>query len=305
MVDLLPERASRCRRICFPTSFARSLWAGWSFVDLRERFRPIDFDASMNFTVLTRKSLFVVLALVASARADVPELLDDAVHNFLKDSDRWAYTQAVVQKDAKGKIQKQAVVRFDPSKPYPEQYSPISVDGAPPSAADLEEYRLKGEKLGRRAEKLEKQGTDRFRKSVGELMDLANAKIAEETAGNVTFEVPLKKEDNKRFPPEKFRVLARVGKATRAFERIEVKLREPMRTAVVVKIKAGEGSLDFAKVNPEFAPTPVAARGSGSASVFFVPMGRDYEVKREDFKRVKPYSDRFGVQIGTLKALDF
>ena len=259
----------------------------------------------MSSNVFIRKAVFVALALTTPVWADVPELLDDAVQNFLRDSERWAYTQTVVQKDAKGKIQKQAVVRYDPSKPYAEQYAPLLIDGAKPSAADLEEYRHKGEKLGRRAEKLEKQGTDRFRKSLGELMDLASAKVAEQSAANVTFEVPLKKEDNHRFPPEKFRVLARVGKETRAFERIEVKLREPMRTALVLKIKAGEGSLDFSKVNPEFSPAPVAARGSGSASILLVPLGRDYEVKREDFKRVKPYSDRFGVQIGTMKALDF
>jgi hypothetical protein len=28
-------------------------------------------------------------------------------------------------------------------------------------------------------------------------------------------------------------------------------------------------------------------------------------MRREDYKRVKPYGDRFDVQIGTLKALDF
>lgn len=259
----------------------------------------------MNVKVSIWKTGIIALALTARAWADVPELLDDAVQKFLRDADRWAYTQVIVQKDAKGKIQKQATVRFDPSKPYAEQYTPLLIDGAPPKPADLEEYRRKGEKLGRRTEKLEKQGTDRFRKSLGELMDLTGAKMAEEHASHVTFEVPLKKEDNRRFPPEKFLVLARVGKETHAFERIEVKLREPMRTAVVVKIKSGEGSLDFATVNPEFSPAPVAARGTGSASILLVPMGRDYEVKREDFKRVKPYSDRFGVQIGTMKALDF
>jgi len=28
-------------------------------------------------------------------------------------------------------------------------------------------------------------------------------------------------------------------------------------------------------------------------------------VKRTEFQRVKPYSDKFGVKIGPLKALDF
>jgi hypothetical protein len=39
--------------------------------------------------------------------------------------------------------------------------------------------------------------------------------------------------------------------------------------------------------------------------VAFVPIGRRYDLKHEDFKRVKPYADRFGVQIGTMKTIDF
>ncbi len=247
----------------------------------------------------------ILLTQTALLRGAVPPLLDEAVQKVSHDTDRWAYTQALVEKDAKGKTLNATVVRFDPSKPFPEQYTPILLDGKPPTAAELKEYRTKGEKRGRRVEKLEREGTDRVRKTVGELMDIEHATVAEEDARSVTYDVPLKKEDNTRFPPDKFRVLVRVGKDSHAFERVEAKLREPMRTKLIVKIKSGEGSLDFSQVDPKFAPTAVAARGTGSLSVLMVPVGRDYEVKREDFKRVKPYGDKFGVQIGTLKTIDF
>jgi hypothetical protein len=36
-----------------------------------------------------------------------------------------------------------------------------------------------------------------------------------------------------------------------------------------------------------------------------VPLARTYEASRGDFKRVKPYDERFSVQIGPLKAIDF
>lgn len=258
----------------------------------------------MRFLLFT----FSLTLAALSGRAEVPALLDEALQKTLRDTDRWAFTQTWVEFDGKGKELNRAVVRFDPSKPYAEQYTPLSVDGKPPTAGDLAKYRRRGEKRGERIEKAERDGsenTTKTRQTLGELMDIERATVAAEDATTITYEVPLKKEGNKRFPPEKFQVLARVNKATRGFERIEAKLREAMRSMLVVKIKSGEGAMEFATVDPKFAPAMVAVRGGGLASVAFVPIGRRYDLKHEDFKRVKPYGDRFGVQIGTMKTIDF
>jgi hypothetical protein len=136
-------------------------------------------------------------------------------------------------------------------------------------------------------------------------MDLDGATQAAEDRTSVMFEVPLRKEGNKRLPPEKFLVLARVNKTSRAFERVEVKLREPLRAALVVNIKSGEGLIEFKSVDPKFAPTISRLEGTGAYSILFIPGGRSYEVRHADFKRVKPYAERFGVQIGTMQAIDF
>ena len=258
----------------------------------------------MRFLLFTISLTLAVL----SGRAEVPALLDEALQKTLRDTDRWAFTQTWVEFDGKGKELNRAVVRFDPSKPYAEQYTPLSVDGKAPTAGDLAKYRRRGEKRGERIEKAERDGTEnttKTRQTLGELMDIGRATVLTEDATTITYEVPLKKEGNKRFPPEKFQVLARVNKATRGFERIEAKLREAMRSMLVVKIKSGEGAMEFATVDPKFAPAMIAVRGGGSASVAFVPIGRRYDLKHEDFKRVKPYGDRFGVQIGTMKTIDF
>jgi hypothetical protein len=37
----------------------------------------------------------------------------------------------------------------------------------------------------------------------------------------------------------------------------------------------------------------------------FIPVGGRFGMKRTDFQRVKPYSEKFGVKIGPMKALDF
>lgn len=39
--------------------------------------------------------------------------------------------------------------------------------------------------------------------------------------------------------------------------------------------------------------------------MLFVPVGGRMEIRRTDFKRVTPYDERFQVQIGPLKAIDF
>ncbi len=249
--------------------------------------------------------LLLVGCLALPLRAAVPDLLDAALKKVAADYDRWAYTQTLVEKDDKGKVVSEAVIRFDPSRPYAEQFTSLSVNGKPPSDHQIRKYRKQGEKKGERLEKAEREGVEPTRKSLGELMDIDRAAVVEESAQAVTYEVPLKKDSNHRLPPEKFRVTARVNKQQQAFENILVLLRSPMRAELILKIKSGVGELDFETVNPKFAPTMTAVHGGGTGSILFVPVGRSYDMKRTDFKRVKPYAERFGVQFGPLKAIDF
>lgn len=257
--------------------------------------------------LMRRLFILSLLAATITARAAVPEILQDAIKKVSQDTDRWAYTQTAIQKDDKGNTKSEVVVRFDPSKPYAEQYLPLKIDGKEPSESQLRKYRRQGEKRGEALVKAETTGevdTSR-RKSLGELMDLEKATVAEEDAQTITFEVPLKKEGNDRLPPEKFRVIARLSKERRAFDSISATLRSPLREKLIVKVSSGEGHIQFATVDPKYPPQLSQIRGSGSGSILFVPIGRTYELRREDYKRVKPYGDRFDVQIGTLKAIDF
>lgn len=248
-----------------------------------------------------------LLAAAVTARAAVPQILQDALKKISQDTDRWAYTQTAIQKDEKGRTKSEIVMRFDPSKPYAEQYTLLKIDGKAPSESQQAKYRRMGEKRGERLEKAEATGAvdPSQRKSVGELMDLDRATVAEENERTITYEVPLKKEGNTRLPPEKFRVTARVNKEQRAFENVSAKLRAPLREKLIMKLSEGEGHIEFKTVDPKHPPQPTVVRGNGAGSILFVPVGRSYEMRREDYKRVKPYGDRFDVQIGTLKALDF
>jgi hypothetical protein len=249
-------------------------------------------------------ALLLMLSAV-SLPGEVPRPLQDALAKLAQDTDRWAYTQTLIERDDKGRVKQETVVRFDPSQPYAQQYRVLKVNGNDPDDSQIRKYRRQGEKRGERIDREERDGPDPKRKSVGELMDLENATVAEETAESITYAVPLKKEGNNRFPPEKFEVKARVSKERGAFENVAVKLRAPIREKLILNIKSGEGSIDFTPVDAKYPPQMTAIRGGGSGSILFVPIGRHYELKREEFKRVKPFGDRFEVKIGPLKAIDF
>jgi hypothetical protein len=129
--------------------------------------------------------------------------------------------------------------------------------------------------------------------------------VASETPTHWVFEIPLLKFGNERFPPEKFLVQARLRKEGALLENLSVLLRESFRAKLVVKVKSGDASLDFAQVDPKHPPTLVSIEGDADWSILFIGGGGSIELKRTELRRVKPYGDRFEVKIGTLKAIDF
>lgn len=227
--------------------------------------------------------------------------MTDVLEKTAADLRRWAYTESRVIRDEKGRLKSDVLIRYDPSKPYAEQWTPITINGKPPGPADLKKYR----RLGERAQKQEENPSADRRRTLGEVIDLGTARVASETATQLVFEVPLKKDGNDRFPPEKFQVLVRLNKSTRALENIAVRLRGSFRAKLIVKVKSGEGTLEFGVVNPKYPPTLLSISGDASASVMFFSIGGVFELKRTDLKHVKPFDERFEVQIGTLKAIDF
>ncbi|HUR58172.1 MAG TPA: hypothetical protein VM029_10715 [Opitutaceae bacterium] len=243
----------------------------------------------------------------APSRAATPaeaSLLMDALQKTAGDLPRWAYTETRVLRDEKGKTRSEAVIRYDPSKPYAEQWRPISINGKAPAPKDLEKYRKQGERAQRRDERVERGQPD-SRRTLGELIDPRTARVVRDDGTRIIFEIPLRKDGNDRFPPEKFEVLARIERASGALENIAVRLRESFRSKLILKVKSGDGTLDFERVDPKYPATLTAIRGDASASIMFVSVGGELELTRTELKHVKPFNERFDVQIGTLKAIDF
>jgi hypothetical protein len=261
--------------------------------------------------MLRLRLLSALIILTASAfaepRAVTPEesaLLTDALEKTARDLGRWAYTEARTTRNEKGEVRSEIVVRYDPSKPYAEQWTPISINGKPPSAREIERHRKRGEAAAKRDAARERGEPDK-RRTLGEVIEPGGATIVAAEGAVLTYEIPLRKDANDRFPPEKFEVLARVNRETRALERIDVRLKDSFRVKLIAKIKSGDATVEFSTVDPKYPPTLTAVRGDASVSVLFVSLGGQLDVKRSELKHVKPFNERFDVQIGTLKALDF
>lgn len=241
------------------------------------------------------------------ATRDELQVLHDALHRTADDLRRWAYTEHRVFLDDKGRVKSDHLIRYDPSKPYPEQWTPLAINGKEPSERERTRYRRRGEQAAEDPARnhLQVGGRESRRVSLGEVLDVPRSSIAAETGSHWVFEIPLLKVGNERFPPEKFQVQARIRKEGALLENISVRLRESFRSKLILKVKSGEGSIDFEAVDPKHPPTMVRISGDASASVLFISVGGSIELKRTDLKRVRPFDERFEVQIGTLKAIDF
>lgn len=268
------------------------------------------------FRSLSLVAITLLAALSLAARPatnDELHLLTEALTKVGQGMDRWAYTETVLVKDDKGKVKEDRIVRRDPSQPYAEQEVPLRIRGKPPTEKKLKEFRQRCEKRGKRIESNErlgkangpKQTIGDTKQTVGDIVNLPGAFIAEEDGDRLTYELPLRKLGNTRFPPEKFQVLVRVAKESRMLIDAGVKLREPLRAKVVVKINSGGAHVDFTVVDPKYPPVMTAVRGDASATIMFVQVGGTVDVKRTDYRRVKPYNEKFDVQIGPLRTLDF
>ena len=265
--------------------------------------------------------LFSLLALAGfatagetppAAEAGVPPLLLDALGRVARNFDRWAYTETRMATDEHGVPKAESVFRFDPSKPYAEQYRPLKIDGKPPTEHQLKDYRHRGEKRGEKFAKQEAEGrtpgAELPRFGIGgstASIDLAHAIVASEAADSITYEVPLRNDGHGTLPVEKFQLFARVNRSSHAFENVALRVRSAFRVKLILKVKSGDVNIDFATVDPQHDPVPVEMAGDATATILFMTFGGSFDLKRADFQRVKPYGERFGVKIGPMKALDF
>jgi hypothetical protein len=226
--------------------------------------------------------------------AGAPAPLAEAIRQFGRDADRWAYTQHMVIFDRKGRARDEQLARYDPSQPPDAQWTLLQVDGKPATAAQVGKHRRDKAKSGGK------------KQTLGELLEFPQAVLAaDSTPAELIYDVPLRRAENFRFPPEKFQVRVTVDRAAQTLRAIDVKLRSSLRLVGVVKVKSAIVRLVFTPVLPEYGPALTELSAEGSGSLLLVPVASRTEARRTDFNRVTPYNERLKVKLGPLQLLDF
>jgi len=244
--------------------------------------------------------LFFLLGAMATLRAEIPPALEAAVQKLIADIDRWAYTQEVREFDKNGKaVPGPTLERYDPSKPEDEQWTLRLYRGQIPTASDVRSWKRQKSREARRRER-----------PLGEIIDFDRAVLSEEGEGAWVYRVPIKPGASRRLPEDKFYVLMRVDQIRHELTRVTVRTTESFRLSGVAglaaKVDQVEIDAHFAVIDEQYAaqPAQISAAGSGRIAWVFRVGGRA-EVAWTEMVRVKPYRDRFDVQIGDVKALDF
>lgn len=239
--------------------------------------------------------LAAVLLASATLRAETPPLLSQAIQKLMADDDHWAYTRTTQKFDKEGKPKGgQTIERYDPSQPFAQQWTLLQYQGHSPTEANSTAWRAKKEK------------ETKFRegKTLADYLDLDHATVVQETDTSATFLVPLVKEAIKRLPADKVEIFIAVDKGRGAMTGYWAQPRQPFRVAGVLKLVSGriDGRLEV--IQEKYAPVLTYWRADGSLRALgLIKFGLGEERRFSDFKRVKPYNERFDVKIGDLKAL--
>jgi hypothetical protein len=237
-----------------------------------------------------------LLLLAAGLRAEVPPLLNSALRKLQADENRWAFTQTTQEFDRKGEPEGGLTVeRFDPSQHYDQQWTLVSYQGREPTPREERAWRKRKAKETKRREE----------KSLGEVMDLENARAVETSDAKVAFAVPLLAGASKRLPAEKFVVRMDVDPANETLQAFRLETTGDFRVLGVAKIDRIEVAAEFATVDPQFAPQPARITASGAGRVLFFRVGGAVNIVWSEFRRVTPYDDRFKVEIGEMKVFGF
>ena len=268
----------------------------------------------MRRFLLTCLGLFATAAVLAAVdpRPATPAevaLFKEAMKNSSQDTEHWAYTETTTVQTNKGQPDGDTVVRFDPSKPYAEQYTPLLVEGKPPSERQLKKYRKQGEERGRQlARRAEQRGRGENKEPQIVIndskakLDLEHPLVVEEAPDRLTFEVPLVAEGpGGGLPVEKFQVLAEVDREVRQIKRALFHIRGSFRMKLIAKIKSGDASLDFTVVDPAFGPVVTKMTGEFGASFMLIPVKATFTNTRTEWKRVKAFDEGFNVKLAPLQ----
>jgi hypothetical protein len=243
----------------------------------------------------------------------VPPLLAEAFKKLIDNQGHWAFTQTQSVSGLTAALGRETVLKVDPSRIYAEQFQPVTVEGRPPTASEFDEFRALGERIAKRRLREKQESTGRAGEELKIHLnakvvspDLVHASMVSESAGSITYLVPLRASGGAGGSAfDQFEVTVRVGKQRREFEHATFRQRTPMRVEMVARVSDAVIDCEFSSVDPAYPSVITKETEQATVRVLFVRRTVGFAMRRDGFRRVTPYDDRFGVRVGPLHSLDF
>lgn len=231
----------------------------------------------------TRLLVFLACCLGAlSGRAETaasPQVLRQVVEQWLGERDQWAFTQRAIEFDNGTRLER--LERFDPTRQGNARWELLAINGSTPTPQQRQKWAEK--KFKRRPRKIDTP--------FGDYLDFRSARVLDETAGAVRFEVPLNREKNWLLPVDKVSVLLTLNKHTQALQHVEARVREPFKVLLgIARVNHGELAIGFVPAN-EPAASPTSAprlQPEGIAHISVHKFGERVDFTWSDFRRVVP-----------------
>ncbi|WP_438481023.1 hypothetical protein [Oleiharenicola lentus] len=220
------------------------------------------------------------LLVTSYLRAEAPAELTEAVTRWAGERDRWAFTQTVKEFDGE-QVEQERRETYDPSRPIEKRWELVNIDGRSPTADERAVW-----------DKRKNKKRKRDPKPLVEYFDFENAKVQQEDAQTVRYQVPLKGGANWLFSVEKVQLAIAINKSARAVERVDATISEPFKVALgLARILDFNMELHMQPTGGGESAEPAASSPNGTMHAVVNKFGQRVEYRWSDFKRVTPHPD--------------
>jgi hypothetical protein len=227
------------------------------------------------------RALLLLLFAATGLRGEVPALLQEVADNLVNEREHWAFTQLVREFDG-DRVKVERLERFDPARGWERRWQLLRLNGRTPSAEEVEAWSKKKNRARKRAPK-----------ELAEYVDLAQARVAEETADRVSYKIPFRRSAGGLFPGDKVDLTLTINKDKRELERAQVGIDESFSVALGLA-KIIEIDFDLEMPGNQSAPHSgePAEQAQGTASAVVNRLGRRIEYQWSEFSRRESLPER-------------
>jgi hypothetical protein len=228
----------------------------------------------LSIMPIASRILPCLFVLAVSLRAEAPALLQEVVDGLVNERKHWAFTQTVREYDG-DRVKVERLERFDPARGWERRWQLLRLNGRTPSAEEVEAWSKKKNRARKRPPK-----------ELAEYVDLAQARVSEETAERVSYEIPFRRSAGGLFPGEKVDLTLTINKQSRALERAQVGIDESFSVALgLAKIIDLDLDLEMPGNHPTVQTGGPPGKAQGTASAVVNRLGRRIEYQWSEFIR--------------------